>query len=461
MISTAHGALRAAILILIVGGTTMAQAQGTTEDWKVREEAAKARKGALDAEAAAAEAEVTRLIALKKLSDAQAPADPAKTATADAVAAAKAAKDVADAKKAQADSELAAFKAKIGEVPSSGIQGSVAIGDKAGSMETALLAARATATASRDIAKAVKTKVGANATVVIFPAGESPDLKGLREFRAVSELLKAEIIVSMRNVSAASNDNDNELPIAAAGVAIDAVTKLLGFFRSDFNVGGSELTADQGALAEAVSGQLRSPASGTNIPIVYIFSLYYKYDPASDAEFLNKELKPLQQLHSKAEEAQRTGESRVASLNADAAKLTADSDKKKKAKLIEKAGRLQLTIDRLKKVIGLYDAMIDRLAGEGKMEALVRQFEISQRLAGKDTFVLTAKMHKVGGSHYVEKNLWTTFGAMPFKVMGGVIVSYSLFESQTSQLLASELMPIHGGFETANSVGKRIAQPLP
>lgn len=285
MISTAHGALRAAILILIVGGTTMAQAQGTTEDWKVREEAAKARKGALDAEAAAAEAEVTRLIALKKLSDAQAPADPAKTATADAVATAKAAKDVADAKKAQADSELAAFKAKIGEVPSSGIQGSVAIGDKAGSMETALLAARATATASRDIAKAVKTKVGANATVVIFPAGESPDLKGLREFRAASELLKAEIIVSMRNVSAATNDN--ELPIAAAGVAIDAVTKLLGFFRSDFNVGGSELTADQGALAEAVSGQLRSPASGTNIPIVYIFSIYYKHDPASDAEFLN------------------------------------------------------------------------------------------------------------------------------------------------------------------------------
>lgn len=457
MIRTACGALRALTLILIVGGTTMAQAQGTSEDWKAREDAAKARKGALDAEAAAAEAEVTRLTALKKLSDAQAPADPAKTATADAVAAAKAAKDVADAKKAQADSELAAFKAKIGEVPSSGIQGSVELGDKAGSMETALLAARATATASRDIAKAVKTKIGANATVFIFPAGESPDLKGLREFRAASELLKAEIIASMRNVSAASN----ELPIAAAGVAIDAVTKLLGFFRSDFKVGGSELTADQGALAEAVSGQLRSPASGTNVPVVYIYSLYYKYDPAFDAEFLSKELKPLQQLHSQAGGVQRTGETRVASLNADAAKLTADSDKEKKAKMIEKAGRLQLTIDRLKKVIGLYDAMTDRLAGEGKMEALVRQFEISQRLAGKDTFVLTAKMHKVGGSHYVEKNLWTTFGAMPFKVMGGVIVSYSLFESQTSQLLASELMPIHGGFETANNVGQRIAQPLP
>ena len=89
------------------------------------------------------------------------------------------------------------------------------------------------------------------------------------------------------------------------------------------------------------------------------------------------------------------------------------------------------------------------------METLVRQYEVSQRLAGEGAVMLTAKVHKVGGSHYIEQNLWTSFGAMPFKVMGGVIVSYSLFEGKTSQLLASQLLPLHGGFESVNAAACR------
>lgn len=442
----------------------MSNAQESLDDLKKRVETANALKAARDAEAAAADAEAARLLALKKLADAQAPKDPAKEAAADAIAAAKLAKDMADAKKAQAESELAASKAKVGEVPSSGIQGSVELGDKAGSMETALLASRATSQASRLIAKAVKAEIteavdeeAGTKTIFIFPAGEPPDLKSLREFRAARELLIPEFIAAMRNVTAASNEST----LAAAGIALDAVTKLLGFFRSDFKVGGTELSADQGLLAEAIAGQLRSKETGDAIPEVFVFSLYYKYDSKADAEFLSTELKPLDQKHAEALDVQREGEVRVAALAAEAAAMTDEASKNKKAVLIQRAEILQRQIDRLKKVIGLYDALRERLAAEGKMEALVRQFEVSQRLAADGAFMLTAKVHKVGGSHYVEKNLWTTFGAMPYKVMGGVIVSYSLFEGKSSRLVASQLLPVHGGFESANTLQQTMTTPLP
>ncbi|MEJ7590913.1 MAG: hypothetical protein WKF77_05145, partial [Planctomycetaceae bacterium] len=81
--------------------------------------------------------------------------DPEKKVQDAKVAAAKSAKDIADARKAEADSELAAIKSKIGEVPSSGISGSVKVEQGAASMETALLAARATTKASEAIANAV------------------------------------------------------------------------------------------------------------------------------------------------------------------------------------------------------------------------------------------------------------------------------------------------------------------
>lgn len=450
-----RGALRAATLALLLGGATMSNAQESLDDLKKRVETANALKAARDAEAGAADAEATRLLSLKKLADAQAPQDPAKAAAADALAASKLAKDMADAKKAQADAELAAFKAKVGEVPSSGIQGSVELGDKAGSMETALLAARATSQAVRQIAKAVKAEAGVR-TVFIFPAGEPPDLKTLREFRAARELLMPEFVLAMRNVTAASNES----PLAAAGIALDTVTKLLGFFRSDFKVDGTELSADQGLLAEAIGGQLRSKETGDAIPEVFVFSLYYKYDPKADAEFLNTELKPLDQRHGEALDVQRAGEVRVAALTAEAAALTDDASKSKKSALIQKAELLQRQIERLKKVIALYDTLRERLAAEGKMEALIRQFEVSQRLATDGAVMLTAKVHKVGGSHYVEKNLWTTFGAMPFKVMGGVIVSYSLFEGKSSRLLASQLLPVHGGFESAKTLQQTLGTPL-
>ncbi len=84
---------------------------------------------------------------------------------------------------------------------------------------------------------------------------------------------------------------------------------------------------------------------------------------------------------------------------------------------------------------------------------MIRELEVWNTLNGNSSLVLIVKMDRTGASSYVQKNLWTTFGKMPFKVMGGAIASYTLFQGTTGAVLASGLVPVHGGFSNANEVG--------
>src|SRR5687767_11539826 len=113
-------------LALATGVQTMAQEIPT--DPKLLQQQLdefKKQKEFLDAQAARDVAAKQAADAKKALDDAQ----KAPSASAEAVAQAKAAKDVADARKAQSDAELAAFKAALGEVPSSGVTGTVTAGE--------------------------------------------------------------------------------------------------------------------------------------------------------------------------------------------------------------------------------------------------------------------------------------------------------------------------------------------
>jgi hypothetical protein len=88
--------------------------------------------------------------------------------------------------------------------------------------------------------------------------------------------------------------------------------------------------------------------------------------------------------------------------------------------------------------------------------AIARELEVWNSLQAADSYLLIVKVNKAGGSHYVEKNLWTTFGAMPFYVMGGVISSFSLLEGKTGDLIASGAIPIHSGYKSAKEAGNGL-----
>jgi hypothetical protein len=113
---------------------------------------------------------------------------------------------------------------------------------------------------------------------------------------------------------------------------------------------------------------------------------------------------------------------------------------------------------RLTTTISAYDAFVDKLVNpDDKTLAMLRELDTWTSLQGHSVYALLVKVNKAGGSHYVEKNLWTAFGVMPYKVMGGVIASYALFEGGSGDLVASGIVPIHGGFVNAKRVAQAIA----
>lgn len=448
-----NGKFKRATLILLALtflGVTMAQAQDSLEDFKKR-------KAFADAETETIQSEIKRDEARKKQSEMVAPIDPAKKEKDDAVESAKSAKAIADAKKAQFDSELAALKAQYGEVPDSGIKGSVELGDKAGSMETALLAAGALTTAAERTAEAIKGSLNHSTTVLIFPGGEVPDFKALSGFRALRPTMLNQFTNAL-TASEHAKEPTTEVPlIPAIGVAVSTVTKLLSFFASDFKIGGSELTPDSILLAEAVGGKLQKLVDpGTKIFLTGVFN---PVDQKTYDDFFATELKPLSEQYEKVIAAIRDRERDIASLNDKLTKLTGDTteDRAEKLQIAEKLKLHQDAVEKLNGPAQAYGVFMSKLTGaDGGLEVLIRQFEMSSLLSKGSSYVLVVKMHKAGGSHYIEKNLWTSFGKMPFKVMGGVVVSYSLFDGKSTNLVASGVFPVHGGFHNPKELGELL-----
>lgn len=438
-------------LTLTFLGVTMVQAQASLEDLQKRKTIAEAEKAAIEAETALDTAR-------KKQSELAAPIDAAKKAKDDALESANSAKAIAEAKKAQSEAELSAFKAQFGEIPDSGIKGSVELGDKAGSMETALLAAHALATASEKISEAIKASLNQSGNkVFIAPSGEALDFKALSGFRALRPYLLNQFTSALAASEKAKTFQAEVLPvIPAIGVALSTLTKLLSFFASDFKVGGSDLTPDSILLAEAVGGKLQTVSPGTKI---FLKGVFNPVNPTAYDGFFAAELRPLSEQYEKVVEAIREREHDISSLAVKLAKITGDTpdDDASKLRIAEETKPHQGAIEKLKSTAQAYEAFMTKLTGsDGGLEVLFRQFEMSSLLSEENSYLLIVKLHKAGGSHYVEKNLWTSFWKMPFQVMGGVVASYSLFNGKSGSLVMSGVVPVHGGFHNVKKLEDQL-----
>lgn len=427
----------------------MANAQVTLEELQKRTALVEAEKALIDAELARDEAR-------KKQSATQAPLDPAEQANKDALTDAKSAKELAEARKAEIDAEHAELKAKFGDIPASGISGGVKIGDKAGALETSLLATRAMMTAATKLADAIKGTPFAAPPVrlLVFPAGEIPSFQATAAFMAQ----KAALATGLQNAIRSAEDvrklegRGTAESLAAIGLGLEAATKLLGFFKSDFEVAGSELTADHLLLAEAAGGELRKRFG----PDTQIFfkSMFNPSAIVNVGTGLPAEFQLLSALRSKAATTLTDTEKHIATLEQDIAKagdVPAERETKQKNTAMLAAERGAL--DTLKTATQAYDTFLGKFfAPDEKTLAFIKEYEIWKASQEASSYVLIVKLHKAGGSQYIEKNLWTTFGKMPFKVMGGVIVSYSLFDGPSGALLQSGVVPVHGGYVNANEV---------
>jgi hypothetical protein len=408
-------------------------------------------------------------------SQAQKPAPTGNKIENDHVPAAKAAKDLADALKAaaeaqksQSEAQLAAFKAMVGEVPTSGYAGTVELKDKAGSTEAALLAALAAKSAAENIARRLAhalTTSNPRQSVLLFSSSEVPNFQALIAFRSQTAVVEK----AFDKAEQLSKDADTKAPppmkfkveavpvAGAAGLALDAVNKLLGFFRTDYTVGGIELSLDDSLLVQALAGNILDLDEHITVKLPALYNATALTDPVS--AIMNEATQLSLQRLGGTEKASR--EDQLSTCFADdAGKQT---DLATKTDLLSNARAHKDAADGWRAAIALCDGFFSKLTtaddkGVILLTSIVREGVVADALHNGH-WLLVVKIHKSGGSYYTKKNMWSFFSGMPFYHMGGVVASYILIDGKEGSVRKSGVVPVHGGFVAARELQQHVNGP--
>ncbi|HBL26396.1 MAG TPA: hypothetical protein DD490_06130 [Acidobacteria bacterium] len=364
-------------------------------------------------------------------------------------------KAASDAEKAAAEAALAALKAKIGGVPDSGISGDVTLKDKAGSAEATLLAAKAVNAAAQRITDELPQ---GPKTILLYAAGEIPSFQELIAFRSQVALTRG----AFNNAVVKSDDVKAKAPkpigvtggetpfLPAAGLALEAISKLVGFFRSDFTVGGVDVSQDDSLLVHALAGRIASSGKQLTVQLLGTYNPGSVLDPAAG---ILKDLSDLSGLKVKAINIASFHDQMTAHFTKTA---EAEKDPAKKRNLQENASLHKEAGDTLRAAVALYDGFLSKLTatndkGLVPLTQVVRDSVVADSLA-KGALLLIVKLQKSGGTFYTKKNLWTFFGGMPIFHMGGVVVSFVLLDGKDGHVLGSGAVPVHGGFVRAGQL---------
>ena len=370
-----------------------------------------------------------------------------------ALAVAEAEKSLATFRKEQAEAELATLKAQLGGVPASGITGTVTVGDKGGALEMGLLASMAINQASAQVAAEVRPRLGSNTVLYVHAGTQLPGQGPVTAFRAQRALLALALRHALADANAAAG-----LPMAETaalptlGVALESITKLLGFFKSDASFGGADITVDDSMLVQAT---LRHGLPGKVVaPGLFDAGVVQSADSV-----VQTELATLSGLRDDATRLQRVlaeGLAKAEARAADSATSAAD-----KALLAKGIASTREVAERLKAAATAYDSLVTRLlaADEATLSTL-RGLVLWTQLGQDGHHLLLLKVHRAAGSHYTKKNLWTNLGtSFPFYVAGGAVVGYTLLRGQDGAVLASGLLPVHGGYQAVMDVPAAVFPP--
>lgn len=444
------------LLTITAGGKSMAdnptpspeEVQKQIEAIKKQADLVNAQKGLLEAQ--------------KGLTDAQKALSAEALQAADQIAAAKAAKDLADAKKAQADASLAAFKATIGDVPTSGYTGSVDVKTLAGEIEAGLLATKAVREAAMKIDAEVRASIDQSGAIVAMATSDVPTFQNLILYKAQVAIVRSALndaVNASRKAGRVEGATPEAVPLlAAAGTVLDAANKLLSFVRSDYSVGGVAVTLDDALAVDEVANLLRKKGSYGKAFTVTVPGIYNPQALADSGSSLVTDLKDLTTLKVVAESFTKQHDAEVDRLTK-AASVETNPDKK--AALQKDASQQKALADGLRAATALFSTWFGKLSavddkGSSSLVMIVKEKAIADQLAHAHLLIL--KVQKAGGGYLVKKNVWTFFGGMPLYHMGGAAVSYLLLDGTSGNVTAAGVVPIHGGFVKAGKLRDTLAQ---
>jgi len=367
-------------------------------------------------------------------------------------------KKLAEAQKALTDAKSQATLAEyIGTVKAGPYQGNVEMKEKAGAVESKLLAAHAIKIAARRIATAVKEK--SKKKVFIFEAENYPDFQGLHSFRFRMQLIK--IGFEAAKISIPAEEILEGVPVpAAVSAGLEALSNILGYLKTDYTVGGIDITLDNSLLIFAVAGALaKNQEVQVNIPSIHNSVTTDKALTAFTEKF--SQFEKMRKLA--AEKAERLKDE-IAGLKSDAA----DKEGDEKVKLLAQVDEKKATLTPLTDVIKSYDTFLSSLVTEDDdgnllLTALVQEFAIEKALkdAGTDGAVLLLRLENSGGGYLLKKNLWTGLGAMPLYHMGGATIAYLLIDGSNGKVIDGSVLPVHGGFVKSGDIAGKLESSRP
>lgn len=409
-------------------------------------------------------AQKAKLDAEKALAEAQKVAD---TSQANALADLQNEKAILDAQKALADAQTAAWLAKnVGTVPAGPYTGATTIDAKTGALEAALLASKAVRACAADLAGRVKDKFPCerppNASkadpcipeVYLYRASTFPTFQAQSalEFRSefTRQVLQNAIDKAEPVVAPHRTPGVEFLAVpAAVGGIMSAVSNLLGFAKTDFNVTGVDAQLDENVLLYTVAGAIEPG------PMIHVPSIYNPLGTA-DVKELTDKLIALETLRGRAAKLLAEVNAIVAKKDAAAAAATKAKNTNLAAEYTKVADSLRPEAAPLTAAISTYDAFLSYFttaAADGSIPLTKAAEETTIRAAlQKGASVLLVRLEKTGGGALVKKNLLTGLGAMPLYHMGGAAISFMLLDGKTGKVIDGDAIPIFGGYARSDKL---------
>lgn len=363
-----------------------------------------------------------------------------------------------DALTAEYAADKAKIQAELGSVPDAPEgKGGIELKENAGKGEATLLAAIATRQAAKLIAKEVNF-AGLGVTLVAGSArplfddwdqfdigtkliGEQLD-QAATLYTTTTTNFKAEqgLLAQSERVS-----REFVTPLAV-GTALESVAKIGQFFQTKYQVGGLMLEIDNELLLSAVADALKK---GDNAPgSVSVLNFNPAARPAATI------LPTLIALGNKADDAIRNAEA----ADRYAAKLTAEletaataAEKVKVQQGIAAYGRAAAAC---RAAVAAYQAFVARVLtvddkGRLPISRIAEAKTVIDAISKGDS-VLFVNMNSAVGGYYSRTSLWTFLGTIPYRVMGGAVISYTAVSSRG--VVFSGVVPVHGGYQTIPGV---------
>jgi len=358
---------------------------------------------------------------------------------------------------AQKDLSSAQTNAKVaelfGEVKAGPYSGAVELKDKAGTIEATLLASRAVAAAGEKIRDGIQGKISKGKPLIIIPARSFESFQRLSSYNFRLDLVRKALTSAIPKKTPAGVDE--AAPLALAGAGLDAVSKLLGFFKTDFTFGGAEVKIEEVAAVYALAGVL---ARMKDAPTVFLPQNFLPSMQAEAIQDISDEIEEIARLRDKVVKQLDDDTAELETLEARAGNEQGDAKKKTQARI----AMLKARAPDLKAAKPLYDAFVTSLvtpeaSGVLPLAALANERAISSLVLKADTRVLLVRLEATGGGYLVKKNLWTGLGAAaPLYHMGGAAMSYVLFDGPTAGVLAGDTVAVHGGYKPTRKIAKDI-----